>query len=111
VGEIQPDGQHEYDMCKEAGVQLIGKYTPSIEIRDLYRRAQNVIIPSLYGSERTVLEAMSNDLRPIVQEDNIRAMTFINEFKASGMESTREFVIKNYSAEIYAQQLLKGIEE
>ena len=110
VGEIQPDGQHEYDMCKEAGVQLIGKYTPSIEIRDLYRRSQNVIIPSLYGSERTVLEAMSMNLRPMVQFDNDRAMTFVNECKESGLEP-RDFVINNYSAETYAQQLMKGILE
>lgn len=111
AGEIQPDGQHEYDMCKEAGVQLIGKYTPSIEIRDLYRRSKNVIIPSLYGSERTVLEAMSNDILPKVMHDNERATTFINEFKESGITSPREFVIKNYSAEIYAKSLLRGIEE
>jgi hypothetical protein len=52
---------------------------------------------------------MSNNLRPLVQYDNDRAMTYVNEFKASGLESTREFVKMFYSAELYAEQLLKGI--
>ena len=111
VGEIQPDGQQEYKACLDAGVQLRGRYTPSAEIVDYYRWCKKVIIPARYGSERTVLEAMSMDILPEVAEDNDRAMTFINEFKESKIKSPREFVIKNYSAEKYAKQLLRGIEQ
>jgi hypothetical protein len=111
AGEVQPDGENEYQTCVHAGVNVIGKYTPSIEIRDLYRRSQHVMIPALYGSERTVLEAMSNDILPSVMHDNDRAMTYINEYNASGLKSPREFVKMFYSAEKYAEQILKGILE
>ncbi len=111
VGEVQPDGQAEYQACIDNGVHVIGQYTPSRIVRDLYRRSQMVIIPALYGSERTVLEAMSNDIKPMVADENDRATTYMKEFKKSKMKSPREFVKKFYSAEIYAKQLIKGIEE
>ena len=112
VGEVQHDGQKQLQACKNTGVNIIPKNVSAKEIRDLYRRAEKVIIPADYGSERTVLEAMSMDILPtILSEKNDRAKTYLKEFKDSGMDSPREFIKKFYSAQHYADQLIRGIEE
>lgn len=112
VGTLQPDGQDELDACKEMGVQLkIGYFSPK-KIRDYYRSAKNVIIPAVHGSERTVLEAMSTNILPIIvhPEENTRANSYLEEYGNSPYDNPRDFVLNNYSHFIYADQLLKGIE-
>ena len=112
VGEVQHDGQVDVRACVDNKVNVILTNVPGKEVRDFYRRARKVIIPADYGSERTVLESMSMDILPEVLSDkNDRAKTYLKEFEESGMKSPREFIKKFYSAEQYAKQIMKGIEE
>jgi len=115
IGTIQPDGQKEYDYCEEKGVQLKEGYFPIKEIRDYYRRAESVIIPAVHGSERTVLEAMSCDILPVVNnERNIRTKTYIDEFivwNRKHNKGPREFILANYSGKKYADTIIKAMED
>lgn len=111
VGTIQPDGQKEYQSCKDYGVNIQVGYFPVADIRNFYRRSKDVVIPAIHGSERTVLEAMSMDILPIVNQDNIKAHSYIKEYNNSEFKSPRDFVVKNYSAQIYANAILKGLYE
>jgi hypothetical protein len=45
---------------------------------------------------------------PGVNKKNERAYSYLLELKESKLEP-REFVIKNYSEKVYAEQLLRGI--
>ena len=110
VGEVQPDGGEEYRACFNKGVQLIPENVSSEKVRDFYRRSEKVIIPARYGSERTVLEAMSNNILPEIMVENDRAIIYVQEFIDSHMKSPRAFVKKYYSAKVYADQLMKGME-
>lgn len=111
VGTVQPDGKKELQTCIDAHVKIEEGYFPAEKIRDYYRRAKKVIIPAIHGSERTVLEAMSMNV-PVEVTDfhNQKARSYIQEFEASDFESTRDFVLANYSEKKFAEQLLKGIE-
>lgn len=109
IGTIQPDGQHEYDACIKAGVNVEVGYFPPEKILNYYQRAKNVIIPAVHGSERTVLEAMSCGILPeVINPKNIRARSYLKEM---GKLKPREFIKKNYSAQGYADSIMKGINE
>jgi glycosyltransferase involved in cell wall biosynthesis len=110
VGTVQPDGHKELDTCIDAHVQIEIGYFPAKKIRDYYRRAKKVIIPAIHGSERTVLEAMSMNV-PVEVTDfhNQKARSYLQEFEASDYESTREFVLANYSEKMFARNLMRGI--
>lgn len=110
VGTIQPDGVAEYEACQASGVRLEEGYFPVEKIRDYYQRSQHVIIPAVHGSERTVLEAMACDILPeVTNELNQRTLSYIKEYEASGEKNPRDFVVKNYSHKVFAQNLLKGV--
>lgn len=110
VGTIQPDGLDIYQRCANRGCIIEVGYFPATKIRKMYQRAENVIIPAIHGSERTCLEAMATDILPfVVHTDHDKLYSYIKEFKESGLESPREFVLKNYSHKTYAASLLKGI--
>ncbi len=108
VGTVQPDGQEELKKCIQRGVQIEQGYFPVSKIRDYYQRSHRVIIPAIHGSERTVLEAMACGLLPVVNADNYKTHSYIDEYRSSGISSPREFVVKNYSHIKYAQDILKG---
>jgi hypothetical protein len=111
VGTIQPDGQSEYEACVNNAVITEVGYFPPEKIRDYYHRAKRVIIPAVHGSERTVLEAMSSNILPeVTNPQNRRAYSYIAEFKRSGMIMPRAFIQKYYSAQKYADDILKGLE-
>jgi glycosyltransferase involved in cell wall biosynthesis len=121
VGTIQPDGVGEYEAVVKEGRHKveIGYFKAEI-IRDYYNRSKKVIIPAVHGSERTVLEAMACGIKPILTAaeltfigtvyENLKAYSYIEELEASGL-TPREFVVKNYSHKVYAQNLLKGMKE
>jgi hypothetical protein len=109
VGTVQPDGTEELAECTRNGVQVEIGYFPVDKILGYYQRAENVPIPAIHGSERTVLEAMSCGIKPLVSPENARAYSYIRELNASGL-TPREFVVKNYSHTKYAQDLLRGME-
>lgn len=112
VGTIQPDGLDIYQRCANRGCHIEVGYFPVSKIRNYYQRAQSVPIPAIHGSERTVLEAMSCDIKPVViHPTNTKTYSYIKEFEESGLKSPREFVLKNYSHKIYAEQIMKGVEE
>jgi len=108
VGTVQPDGEEDYAECVKNGVNIEVGYFPPEKIRDYYKRAQHVIIPAIHGSERTCLEAMSMNIVPEVNPQNRRTCSYVEEYRSSGL-SPREFVLKNYSEEKYAQDLLRGM--
>ncbi len=109
VGTLQPDGQAELQACLDNHVNVAQGYFKAEYIRDLYRRAREVPIPAIHGSERTILEAMSMDLFPQVNPEN-KAYAIINQFKNLDYDSPREFVVKYYGHEQYAKKLMKGLE-
>lgn len=109
VGTLQPDGQFELMSCQKAGVQIKEGYFPVEFIKGLYDRTKQIIIPAIHGSERTVLEAMSMNILPEVAPENVKAHSYLDEYSRSGCTSPREFVINNYSPEMYAKNILKGI--
>jgi len=110
VGTIQPDGQYEYQACMNAGVKCEVGYFPPEKILSYYQRAKEVIIPAVHGSERTVLEAMACNILPQVTQPiaNRRTYSYIKEFEKSDLLSPREFIRKYYSANQYANTLLKS---
>ena len=63
--------------------------------------------------EDSVLEAMSCNVWPqVTNTKNIRSLSYITEFmkqrRQSGLKP-REFIINNYSAQKYADAILKSI--
>jgi len=109
VGSLQPDGREDYQAVVDAGATVELGYFPVSHIRDLYRRAEHVVIPGYEGSGRTVIEALSMGLPVEVSLDNHKCQSYLKEFKASGMEP-REFAVAHYSAQGYADSLMKGID-
>jgi len=110
VGTVQPDGQGELLACLSNNVHVAQGYFKVEYIRDLYRRAQNIIIPAVHGSERTVLESMSMNLFPEVNLQNVKAYSFIYEYINSGHTSPRDFVRERYNQIQYAEKILKAYE-
>ena len=108
VGTVQPDGQAELQACRDQGVNVAEGYFKAEHIRDLYRRAIEVHIPAIHGSERTILESMSMDIFPIVNPDN-KAYAIIKKMQYTNLDSPREFVLKNYSHRLYAEKIGKGL--
>lgn len=111
IGTVQPDGVGELEACRKAGVTVLEGYFPVTKIREYYRRAMNIIIPAVHGSERTVLEAMACNLLPEVThpEINRRTASYIREYRGSSMKSPRAFVSRHYSHKAYARRIMKGI--
>ena len=113
VGTIQPDGRDDYNACKENGVQIEEGYFPVEKIKEYYQRTKKMIIPAVHGSERTVLEAMANNIEPeiLYPDINKKAHSYIVEYAGSGCKTPREFILKNYSSKIFARNLMKGINQ
>lgn len=109
IGTVQPDGQSEFQECLKNGVQIQEGYFPPEVIRSCYARAKFIPIPAIHGSERTVLEAMSMNLVPTVNPKNVRTNSYLEEYIHSEYLTPRDFILANYSTEIYAAQLLKGM--
>ena len=113
IGTVQPDGQKELEACKKNNVKIMEGYFPANDIKGWYRRAENVIIPAIHGSERTVLEAMSMNILPEILHPDInkKANSYLIEYAGSGEKTPRDFTLKRYSHKIFAKQLLKGIKQ
>ena len=110
VGTVQPDGRGQIDECKRKGVRVEeGYFSPNV-LYKYYNRARHVPIPAIHGSERTCLEAMSMNILPTVNPKNLRTISYVDEYMTSEYYSPREFVLANYSEEIYAKQILEAIE-
>lgn len=110
VGTLQPDGKSELEECQKRGVNVEIGYFPAEKIKEYYNRSRNVIIPAVHGSERTVLEAMSMNIIPIVEAQNVKAHSLVKECVESIYPTPRDFIINNYSYKKYAEAILKGIQ-
>lgn len=110
LGTIQPDGWDILKECVGNRTQVMIGYFPVDYIRELYLMSEMVDITGYEGSGRTVLEAMSMDLPVEVSLDNYKCRSYIRELKASGL-TPRKFILKEYSAKCYADNLMKGIAE
>ncbi len=110
IGTLQSDGEGELNACIEEGVHTIVEYMPVKRLLKYYRDAENVVIPAVHGSERTVLESMSCGIKPVVIHplENKKANSYILELEESKL-SPREFVIKNYSAQKYADTIMEAL--
>lgn len=109
VGTIQPDGEAEYKACVDNKVKCEVGYFPAETIQSYYRKTHKIIIPAIHGSERTVLEAMSNNILPDVAVENVKANSYILEYLESKLETPREFVVKNYSSHKYADTVMEAL--
>lgn len=109
VGTVQPDGMGELEACRRNDVQIVEGYIPVEKIKEYYNRTHEMIIPAIHGSERTVLEAMSMNILPIVAPENIKAKSYLKEYADSPFTSPRDFVVNHYSPQVYADNILKGI--
>lgn len=111
VGTVQPDGSEQLKACHEKGVNVAIGYFKAEYIRDLYRRSKQVLIPAVHGSERTVLEALSSGIVPIVSNPtNFKARSIVSEYALSKL-SPREFAITYYNPKQYAEKIMKGFNE
>lgn len=109
VGTVQPDGQAHHDECIKNGVHVAVGYFKAEHIRELYQRAEKVIIPAIHGSERTVLEAMATNILPdVTNPANVRTRSYITEYESSPCMTPREFVVNNYSHKRYADTIIKA---
>lgn len=117
IGTVQPDGEAELKSCKDNGVNVEIGYFPVEKIREYYWRSNNVIIPAIHGSERTVLEAMACGIKPMVlNHGNIRTQSYLREYEQwhRGLKeggTVRQFVVERYSHIGFCNQLRKGIEQ
>lgn len=114
VGTVQPDGIEDLQACMNNGVHVeVGYFSPE-KIKEYYQRAKQVIIPAVHGSERTVLEAMSSNVWPVVTNpENKTAQSLVDEYvsqRGSGNLKPRDFILQNYTADIYAENLLRGMQ-
>lgn len=112
VGTIQPDGLDIYQRCANRGCIIETGYFPATKIRKMYQRAERVVIPAIHGSERTCLEAMATDILPtITHPEHDKLYSYVKEYNISGIKSPREFVLKFYSHKVFANSLMRGINE
>ena len=51
------------------------------------------------------------NILPVVNPENKRTISYIEEYIKSGYFEPRDFVLANYSEQIYAKQIMKGISE
>lgn len=109
VGTMEPDGVDELEACRKSGVRVEVGYFPAEKIQSYYQRTQKILIPAIHGSERTVLEAMSMNILPTVAPENGKAHSYLGEYRLGAWETPREFVLANYSPEIYAKNILRGM--
>ena len=109
IGTVQPDGEEIYNYCLNKGTAVVRGYLPAESSRVLFQLGNKVSITGYEGSGRTVLEAMSADMEVEVAEDNLKCQSYLQEFRESGLKS-RDFILENYSEEVFCKQLLKGIE-
>jgi len=130
VGWIYQGHETEcWQVCQEKGTMVL-PYVDAETLNYLYNASRTCVITSdkTGGSQRTVLETMATNIPVIVMADSDKTTEYVKECgigeivepsveaiqKAvekwkNKQVNTREWVIKNYSAEIYAKKLKEGI--
>jgi len=124
---------HEMDcwqICQEKGVMIL-PHIPAEILNYLYNASRTCVITSdsTGGSQRTVLEAMACNVPVIVMADSDKTTEYVKECGIGEIVNpdpesikkavekwkqrqvnTRQWILENYSEQIYAQKLKKGIE-
>lgn len=127
-GTIQPDGIDLYHQCQDNKTYTLAGLLPSKLVAEMYNLAKCCIITSWHGSERTLLEAMSSNCPVVLTKDNELTVSLASpevilvepkiEAVWSGVQQalkkkvkTRAFVLEKYSHTIYAERLLKVLND
>lgn len=108
MGTIQPDGWDIFKHAVEKKTNVYVGYAPVQAVKEFYELSASVDITGWEGSGRTVIEALSMNLPVTVSEDNHKCQEYIQEWKASGL-SPRDFAVGYYSAQVYADQIERGV--
>lgn len=126
-GVVQPDGVEDFDYCNQKGTVALGGLMPHSMMNVMYNVSRTCVITSWHGSERTALEAMAVNVPVVVTNDNDLTCSLLNGEgvitdpdpvsirkafeKALTMKvNTRSYILKHYTAEIYAKKILEVIE-
>ncbi len=133
------EGGSCHEVCLKNGVAVIPRMVPYYLMPYIYGLAETCVITSTTygGGDRAVLEAMACGKPTVVCNDNVKLTMlqpppeFCNQWRADpnpklirhAAEAARDFcdggkmagiyrqfVLENYSVEIYAQQLREGLE-
>jgi glycosyltransferase involved in cell wall biosynthesis len=130
VGWMYQDHETEcWQICQERGTMILS-YVDAETLNYLYNASRTCVITSdkTGGSQRTVLEAMACNIPVITMIDSDKTSEYIRECGIGEVVepsieaiqkaiqkwrnksvNTRDWILKNYSAEIYAQKLKEGI--
>ena len=131
-GWFQPNEPQCWQICQEKGTAIL-HHQNAESVNLLYNMSRTCVITSNAqgGSQRTVLEAMACNIPVIVMSDSDKTTEFVREVGIGGIVepdankireevvawvgvggsvNTRDFIMENYSAEIYATKLKEGIE-
>ena len=128
-GWFQPNEPQCWEVCQEKGTALL-HHQNAESVNLIYNMGKTCVITSNAqgGSQRTVLEAMACNVPVITMSDSDKTTPFIEECGIGGIVEpdamkirevvwdwmnrkvdTRDWVMENYSEEIYANQLKEGI--
>ena len=129
VGSLQPDGLGGLQKCNENGVYTLVGLLPAQLVSKLYQMSRVCAITSWHGSERSMLESLSCNVPLVLTKDNELGVSLVGDHAIvvepnpvairAGIEmalkkenvNTRDWVIKNYSAEKYAEKILEVIDK
>lgn len=127
-GTMQPDGLSLYDICNQNGVYTQVGLMPAKLISQLYNMSRVVCVTAWHGSERTILETQASNTPLVLVRDNELGVTLVTDETIivepnppairAGIDqalqktvNTREFILKKYSAEKYAQEILEILKQ
>ena len=128
-GWFQPNEPLCWQVCQEKGTAIL-HHQNAESVSLLYNMSKTCLITSNAqgGSQRTVLEAMACNIPVIVMSDSDKTTEYVKECGQGSIvepdavkmrevvwdafgetPTTRDWIMENYSEEIYANQLKEGI--
>lgn len=127
-GVIQPDGIEHYNYCASKQTATLGGLMPQSLMNIMYNVSKTCVITSWHGSERTVLEAMACNVPVVLTDDNVLACSLLEdrgfitspepvkireafEQALKAKVNTRDFILQNYTSDIYARKILEVIND
>ncbi len=128
-GTVQDDGYEYYEHCTKKNTMALAGLVHTKIMPLMYNMARTCIITSYHGSERTALEAMACNIPLVVTNDNVLTCSLLPEVGAIACDpnpenirkafeqaltmkvNTRDYILENYSVQVYAKKILKVIED
>lgn len=128
TGRILENERQNFEDCVAHGVTVLTE-VPCNTIPYLYNQSEFALVPSAFGGQRNVLEAMACNVIPVVMSDNPTTCEYVEEsgygvivdpepdkikealskeykFEKQG----RDYILEKWTAHHYASALKKGIE-